>query len=54
MITVASFYVYSARSRAVYNELNGGSIEAKEIRAEISKLSQEISELTKLLKSQTK
>ena len=36
------------------NELNGGSIEAKEIRAEISKLSQEISELTKLLKSQTK
>ena len=36
------------------NESNGGSIEAKEIRAEISKLSQEISELTKLLKSQTK
>ena len=36
------------------NELNGDFIEAKEIRAEISKLSQEISELTKLLKSQTK
>ena len=36
------------------NELNGDFIEAKEIRAEISKLSQEISELKKLLKSQTK
>ena len=36
------------------NELIGGSIEAKEIRAEISKLSQEINELTKLLNSQTK
>ena len=36
------------------NELNGDFIEAKETRAEISKLSQEISELTKLLKSQTK
>ena len=36
------------------NESNGGSIEAKEIRAEISKLSQEVNELAILLKSQTK
>lgn len=36
------------------NESNGISIESEEIRAEISKLSQEVNELTKLLKSQTK
>jgi len=35
------------------NESNGMSVEEKEVHAEISKLRQEINELTKLLKSQT-